>query len=578
MVLNRYLIHRDLDPGEAGRTSCDTGTLQCRESGNAAHDCKGRSCVSGHCCNGGEKFCDGQCRAGNRGCDGSACGKVANHRGRCSGACQLSCDGGFELRVGQCARSCRPKGCREASGWKRNRFNRSASGCLDRQRRSTMTLNGTSLNPALVDLEAMNFLNEITSRFPQAISFGPGRPLESLFQTEGSLRAVDTFLTRRSSKAYPQSLDELGQYGRTKGLISDLVAEMLRRDEGIDVDHDSIVITVGSQEATFVVLSTLFGARSSEVLLVADPSYVGVTGAARTLGIEVSAVPTGSDGIDLNVVEELCKTARSGGRHVRALYVIPDFSNPHGTTMSVAARESLLRMAAANDFLILEDNAYGMFAYDGPRPPTLKALDQSQQVVYLGSFAKLLYPGLRVGFAVADQRTERGTLLADEIAKIKSMVTVNTPTLSQAIVGGLLLEHHCTLATAIDAKVRHYKHNRDWLLKSLQAEFGGLGGVTWNRPGGGFFLTLDLPFHADEALLTESAREHGVLWVPMRYFYLGKGGEQQARLSFSWLTPTQIEAGVVRLAKLVRQRIDHRSATTWAAELDGKAEVRVVKR
>src|SRR5262249_20385477 len=161
---------------------------------------------------------------------------------------------------------------------------------------------------------------------------------------------------------------------------------------------------------------------------------------------------------------------------VCALYVVPDFSNPHGTTMPLAARKALLGVAAAYDFLILEDNAYGMFAFDGCRQPTLKALDRSQRVIYLGSFSKLIYPGVRVGFAVADQQVNPGTLLADEMTKVKSMTTVNTSPLTQAIVGGVLLEHGCTLSRAIAAKMAHYKRNRDCLLQALRQSFAAVEG------------------------------------------------------------------------------------------------------
>jgi (S)-3,5-dihydroxyphenylglycine transaminase len=429
-------------------------------------------------------------------------------------------------------------------------------------------LTKSSLNPALADLDAMNFLNEITLRFPEAISFAPGRPFEPLFHAESSLRAIRSFATNRSSSPVGETLDRLMQYGRAKGIICDLVAEMLRRDEHIDVSDDAIVITVGNQEATFVALSTLFGARREDVLLVANPSYVGVSGAARILGIETWPVPGGKAGLDLAAVERLCKVASADGRRVRALYVIPDFSNPQGTTMAMVAREALLQLAIDEDFLILEDNAYGMFAYETARLPTLKALDRTQQVIYVGSFSKLIYPGVRVGFAVADQRVDRATLLADEMGKVKSMTTVNTSPVAQAIVGGLLLEHGCTLAAATTAKVEHCRCNRDQLVRSLREAFSSNDGVTWNEPKGGFFLTLDVPFFADDALLSESATADGVLWVPMRYFFLGGGGERQMRLSFSGMTAEDIKIGVERLAGLVRRKCNM-SAVTVMQSLRG---------
>jgi (S)-3,5-dihydroxyphenylglycine transaminase len=417
-----------------------------------------------------------------------------------------------------------------------------------------MTLARQSLNPALVGLDAMNFLNEITMRFPDAISFAPGRPFEPLFSAEASLVAVRSFAAHRSSRPLGVALDALAQYGRTKGIICDLVAEMLRRDEQIDVSDESIIVTVGSQEAGFVALSTLYGRhRSDQILLVADPSYVGVSGAARVLGIEMWPVRS-AGGLDLGEVERLCRKALREGQCVRALYVIPDFSNPLGVTMPLPDRTALLELSLQYDFLIIEDNAYGMFAFEGQRLPTLKALDRSQRVIYLGTFSKLIYPGIRVGFAVADQSIDGGSLLADEMAKVKSMTTVNTSPIAQGIVGGVLLDNGCSLAAAIRAKVQHYRRNRDRLLQELRESFATVDGVKWNEPKGGFFLTLEVPFSVDDDALLESASTDGVLWVPMRYFYLGGGGESQMRLSFSGLEEPDIARGVERLAGLLRRK------------------------
>lgn len=345
------------------------------------------------------------------------------------------------------------------------------------------------------------------------------------------------------------------QYGRTNGQIHGLIARTLRNDEDIEVPAESVVVTTGCQEAMLLALRALFtGPR--DVLLVSSPAYVGITGAARLLDIPVAAVPEGPDGLDVEAVREVCREVRAQGRRPRALYLVPDFANPSGSTLPLEARHRLLAAAGAEDLLVLEDNPYGFFVREGSPLPTLKSLDRTRRVLYLGSFAKTAFPGARVGYLVADQEVigqdGRRGLLADEISKIKSMTTVNTSSIGQAVIGGLLVEQGCRLRTANEKAVAHYRAALEALLTELErafpAERAAEHGVSWNRPLGGYFVVLDVPTAADTAALERSARDFGVLWTPMADFYLDGAGSHRIRLSCSYLTTEQIADGVGRLA------------------------------
>jgi (S)-3,5-dihydroxyphenylglycine transaminase len=182
-------------------------------------------------------------------------------------------------------------------------------------------------------------------------------------------------------------------------------------------------------------------------------------------------------------------------------------------------------------------------------------------VVYFGSFAKTCFPGARVGYVVASQvvSAEDGTrtLLADELSKIKSMITVNTPALSQAVIGGMLVSNDCRLREANKPAADFYRGNLTVLLDCLD-ELLPPGrreamGISWNVPDGGFFVTMTLPVAADNELLERSARDHGVIWTPMSYFYPDDGGSRQIRLSFSYLTPHQVADGIRRLVGLLER-------------------------
>jgi (S)-3,5-dihydroxyphenylglycine transaminase len=424
------------------------------------------------------------------------------------------------------------------------------------------TLDRQSLHASVRDplLETMNFLNEITARYPDAISFAPGRPYEGFFDVEDVFTHLRIYLDQLAATgAGPEDLRRaLFQYGPTAGQIGHLIAEHLAAEEDIRVPAEAIVVTVGCQEAMLLVLRTLF-ARPEDVLVVSAPCYVGITGAARLLDIRVAALPE-SDAPVGDALPRLVATERAAGRNPRACYVVPDVSNPTGTTMSLPARHRLLAAAERLDLLILEDSPYRLFTGQA-RLPTLKALDTGRRVVHLGSFAKSAFPGARTGFVVADQevvdRDGTRSLLAAELAKVKSMVTVNTPSLSQAVIGGMLIRHDYRLSEANAAAAAHYVANiaatRAALGRQFPPQVRDRLGVSWNDPGGGFFLTLRVPFPADDALLATSASEYGVIWTPMAYFQPG-GDDHAIRLACSYLDPKQIDEGVARLARLVRER------------------------
>jgi (S)-3,5-dihydroxyphenylglycine transaminase len=422
-------------------------------------------------------------------------------------------------------------------------------------------IDGAALHGSLADplLDAMTFLNEVTLRFPDAISFAPGRPYEGLFDPEQVAADITRYVEhlRDTVGLKPDRVREaLFQYGRTAGQIHELVAATVANDEGLSVPPAAVVVTVGAQEGMLLAVRAL-AAGPADVLLVSSPCYVGITGAARLLDVPVEPVPEGPHGPDPEAVAAAARRLRAAGKRPVAFYVVPDFANPSGASMTVPARRRLLEVAAAEDLLVIEDNPYGFFGRDDRARPTLKSLPGGERVVYLGSFAKTVFPGARVGYVLADQPVVwpggRATLLADELVKIKSMTTVNTPSVAQAAIGGLLVRHGCRLRPANAGTVAFYRHNMERLLAGLAAAFPA-GDVRWNAPGGGFFVVLDVPFAADEAALEVSAREFGVLWTPMAPFYLDGGGRHQLRLSCSYVEPAAIDEGVRRLAAFVRSR------------------------
>ncbi|HEX3957864.1 MAG TPA: PLP-dependent aminotransferase family protein [Trebonia sp.] len=413
-------------------------------------------------------------------------------------------------------------------------------------------------------LDTMNFLNEITFRYPKAISFAPGRPYDGFFDTEQIFTHMRRYLDHlaEDGTSPEQVRAAMFQYGPTAGRIRELIAGSLRVDENIDVPAESIVVTVGCQEAMLLALRALISGPE-DVFLVSSPCYVGITGAASLLDITVVAVEEREDGFRCADLERAINAERARGRRPRAFYVVPDHSNPAGTTMPVETRRELLDLAERHDILIVEDSPYRMVS-PGPHLPTLKSLDHQQRVIHLGSFSKTAFPGARVGFAVADQMVTDSAghtgLLADELAKIKSMVTVNTPPLSQAVIAGVLLACDGRMSDLNAQQAAYYAHAMRATLRQLDRCFPASKqstlGVRWNEPDGGFFLALRVPFRADNAALARSAENFGVIWTPMSYFYPQGGGDYSLRLSVSYLSDEEITNGITRLASFIEAEVN----------------------
>ncbi len=419
-----------------------------------------------------------------------------------------------------------------------------------------------SLHDSLVDpmMSSLTFLNEVSSRFPGSISFAAGRPAEDFFDTADITRYIGLFidhLRAHDSLSEAEVRRAIFQYGRTNGIIHGLVAQHLEVDEGLTVPAESLVVTVGAQEAIYLVLRAL-RATPHDAVIAVSPTYVGIAGAARLVDAPLLTVEGGDSGIDLDDLRQTTEAARRRGLRPRALYIVPDVSNPSGVSLDVRTRRRLLDLADELDLTVLEDNAYGLFAGGASRLPTLKSLDENRRVIRIGSFAKTVWPGARVGYVVADQLVGvRGgaaapTLLAEQLGLLKSMLTVNTSPVAQAVVGGALIAHGASLIAANERQIALYQSNLRLMLAGLERRFSGVPGVSWNSPTGGFFVTLRVPFRVDFAALERSARDHRVLWTPMSIFYVDDGGTHDIRLAFSQMDPPTLDEGLDRLAEFVR--------------------------
>lgn len=408
-------------------------------------------------------------------------------------------------------------------------------------------------------LSVMNFLNEVAESYPGAVSFGSGRPSEAFFNVRDYLEKIPLFanyLAREQGMTTDAAYRMLGQYGKTCGIINPLIAECLAQDENIQVSPSSILVTYGAQEGMELCLSALFR-QDRDVLLVADPTYIGITGLAAIKNIEVEEVRSDEAGPNLEHLLSVMRSLHASGKRPGALYLIPDFNNPMGSSISLKRRRELLDFCVEHRLIVIEDNPYGLFRYEGEPLPTLKALDQHGIVIYLGTFAKSLCPGLRLGYLISEQTVADEGLrpLIGELSKVKSLVSVNTGQVHQAIVGGLLLESGNSLRKRVEPLIELYKSNRDCMLNALAETFHSEHfsecDVTWNRPEGGFFLVLTLPFKFGAAEIQECAERFGVICMPLSFFSAQPEFSHSIRLSFSYVDHEQIAKGVKALGDYI---------------------------
>lgn len=413
------------------------------------------------------------------------------------------------------------------------------------------------------NVSVMNFLNEVAENYPAAISLAAGRPGKQLFEgidAESVSRWMATF-----SRQAPVS--NLWQYGRTAGIIHELITRQISRDDGVPTAGDRTIVTTGCQEAITLCLPQLCP-EIGDVVLVRNPTYIGITGAAAATAVELRALDNTIVGIDAQI-EQAIEQLATESKRARAIYLVPNFDNPTGEVLSLEERKTILTVCARHRLVVLEDNPYGMYRYEGGIIPPMAKLDEVGCVIYLSTYSKTIAPAVRIGAATLPEtlfgdRAMRVALF-DAIVERKSFVTVNTSPLCQAMVGGLLMERDCSLRDWLRPAVDACRRNRDAMLAQLAECFPADGmSVCWNHPKGGFFLCLDVPLRFDAQAVAECATQEGVIVMPMAFFSLDATQDHRIRLAFSATEPEHIHAGIMALSRFIERRCSFAGASPYA--------------
>jgi 2-aminoadipate transaminase len=372
---------------------------------------------------------------------------------------------------------------------------------------------------------AVRELLKITEQ-PDFISFGGGMPAPELFPIESIAEASARVLRDRGSTAL--------QYGTTEGYrpLRNWITEHLRAD-GVPCEPENVLITTGSQQALDL-LGKLFVDRGDPVL-VESPTYLAVLQAWHAYGARYHTVAADDEGMVVDGLEPRLRAERP-----RVIYCVPNFQNPSGVTLTTARRESLVRQAGAAGIPVVEDDPYRALRYEGDDLIRLQALDPAN-VVGLGSFSKLLAPGLRVGWAAGPHA------VIDKMVLAKQSTDLHTSTFNQMIVYECL--RMGVLELGLPRLRAAYRSRRDAMLEAVARYFPSE--VRWTRPAGGMFLWVTLPAHMDAAELLARALVERVAFVPGAAFHADGGGRNTFRLNFSNMSEDMIAIGVERLGRLL---------------------------
>jgi 2-aminoadipate transaminase len=383
---------------------------------------------------------------------------------------------------------------------------------------------------------AMRDMMAVTAR-PEVISLAGGLPDTSTFPTDTFAAVTQAIANESCAKAL--------QYGPTEGLpeTKECIAEVMQA-EGMRADPEDIVVTTGGQQVIDLVVKTLID--PGDVIVAEAPTYPGAVPTFYSYQADVVQIEMDSDGMRIDLLEETLDRLDREGRRPKFIYTVPTFQNPAGVTMSLERRHRLVEIANERELLVLEDNPYGMLRYEGEPLPPLRSLDGGVFVMYLGTFSKILSPGIRLGWVVAPPP------VLEKINLGKQAADLCTSTLSQLMVHAYFAQSRWR--DYVESLTELYRDRRDTMLDAL-AEFFPRE-AEWTRPHGGMFIWATLPDFIDTTDLLARALRENVAFVPGSGAYLDGRGRSSMRLNFSASDGDDIREGIRRIGEVIKEQVD----------------------
>lgn len=373
---------------------------------------------------------------------------------------------------------------------------------------------------------------------PDIISFAGGMPDPNLFPKEIIAEISKEIFTNHGGKAL--------QYGPTEGIkpLRETIVKMMH-DEGItNVTMENILVTTASQQALDLIAKVFVDPQ--DTVIVEAPSYVGGLQALQAFQANFVTVPLDDNGIRTDLLEEKIKELISKGVNIKLIYVIPNFQNPAGVTMSFERRKELLRISHQYNIPVIEDDPYGEIRFEGEKLPSLLQLDSIGNVIGLRTFSKILAPGFRLGWIIGDKEIIAKLALAKQAADLCS------PSSTQYIADKFIRDGY--MEPYLEKVRTVYKEKKDKMLEAMEKYFPKE--VTWTKPHGGMFIWVEVPEYINtDELFTEAVKDKKVAYVIGSAFYPHGEDKRHMRLNFTLSTLDQIEEGIRRLGELLHSKI-----------------------
>jgi 2-aminoadipate transaminase len=363
----------------------------------------------------------------------------------------------------------------------------------------------------------------------------------------GGLPAPDTFPTEELAELAPSLFREHGksalQYCATEGdagLRDELIK--LMADDGVpDLTPDQVLVSTASQQG--LDLSSRVFLSPGDTVICGLPSYLGALGAFSACGARLSGVPLDDDGMRTDLLEQRLVDLRRGDVRPKMVYVVPDFQNPAGVTLTLERRRELLEIASEFDLLVIEDSPYRHLRYVGSGIPNLASLDREGRVISLFTFSKILFPGLRLGWVVANPE------IIARLVTAKQPVDLCTSSLGQVLAREYLRTGR--LPAQVERTRRYYSRKRAAMLDALDRHIDSAWGVRWTRPAGGMFVWMTLPRWMNARRLLDRSLRENVAFVCGNAFHCDGSGSETLRLNFSYPTLEQFDLAIERLARAI---------------------------
>jgi 2-aminoadipate transaminase len=362
----------------------------------------------------------------------------------------------------------------------------------------------------------------------------------------GGLPASETFPVKDLEDIACQILRQKGatalQYGPTEGELSlrEEIAKWISREKP-GIKPENILVTSGSQQGLDIVSKVFLDPK--DTVIVELPTYIGGLQAFTAYRARMIGVPQDNQGMKMDHLEKTLTRLAKRKRKPKFIYVVPDFQNPSGVTMSMERRKRLLELAYEYELPVLEDSPYRDLRFAGESVPAIFSLDKENQIIVLGTFSKLLCPGLRLAWIMAPAEW------MDRMVVAKQSMDLCSPTLTQLIAAEYMKRG--LLPKQVEGIRRLYARKRQVMLEALKKYMPK--GVTWTKPEGGLFLWVKLPKRMSTDDLFPKAAENGVVYVKGSAFYCNGKGQNTMRLNFSYPSEEQIEEGIERLAKMIKE-------------------------